>query len=428
MKKLLLPLLALSIMSCSQNVSINTIEPNTNLNTNISSKKSANKIELYTDGDEIFPQIFNVIDSAQKKVYVTTYLFGESLGQKIAEKLVAKKKQGVEVQFVAEGSMGTIPELTSAAKKVFKYMSDNGLQVKIFPVDLMPKGPNFLSNKKVINHSKLVIADDKVAMIGGMNFKDSESVNRDFMLKISGDKVKEISNMTDNDWQKSRKMNPNSINDSIVDYDEIEFAQTGFDVQNIDEMVIKYINSAKASIDIEMLLIDYEGVVKALLDAKKRGVNVRIIVDQADLAKYNKWLEKLPIEGMANFGAALALTQGGIPIKWFVPQTKDQVLHAKAMLIDRRVFLTGSANMTYHAYSRNHEVFVAVNSPDIAQEFMSTFEEDWKNNSKTVELTNTQKFLGKMFQKFSKWIYTKTEDQFVKDIPNFRQSLNDIKD
>lgn len=427
MKKFLLPLLAISIISCSQNHVVNVYSETDNKNTNISSIQN-NKIELYTNGNEIFPQIFNIIDGAQKKVYVSTYLFGGALGQKIAEKLVAKKKQGVEVQFVAEGSMGTIPELTSAAKKVYKYMADNGLEVRVFPVDLMPKGPNFLSNKKVINHSKLVIADDNVAMIGGMNFKDSESVNRDFMLKISGDKVKELSTITDTDWEKSRKMKFNFVKDSTLNTNELEFAQTGFTVQNIDEMIIKHINNAKTSIDIEMLLIDYEDIVKALLDAKKRGVNVRIIVDQADLAKYNKWLEKLPIEGMANFGAALTLIQGGIPLKWFVPQSKDQVLHAKAILIDKKIFLTGSANMTYHAFTRNHEVYVAVNSPDVAQRFMYTFEEDWKNNSKNVELTNTQKMLGKLFQRFSKWIYTKTEDQFLNDIPNLRQMLNDVKD
>lgn len=416
MKKILFPLLAFAIVSCSQN----TVISNTSVDT-LNKREINHKIELYANGDEIFPQIYNVIDGAQKKIYVSTYLFGESIGQKIAEKLVAKKKLGLDVQFVAEGSMGSLPELTSAAKKVFKYMIDNGLEVRIFPVELMPKGPNFLSNKKVINHSKLVIADDNVAMIGGMNFKDSEAINRDFMLKITGDKVKELSNITDLDWSKSKKMSIKSI---TLRNSDVEFAQTGFNEQNIDDMMIKYINQAQSSIDIEMLLIDHQEIVKAIIDAKNRGVNVRIIVDEADLGKYNKILEKLPIEGMANFGAALTLTENQIPIKWFVPTVKDQVLHAKTILIDKKLFITGSANLTYHALSRNHEVSVAVNSPDVAQKFLNIFEDDWKNNSKPIQLKSSQKVLGKLFQKFSKWIYTKSEDQILNDI-NYKQIVKE---
>lgn len=424
MKKLLLPLVALSIMSCSQNVTTNDIKSLDQVNS-LSKDSSGNKVELFVDGPEIFGQIYNVIDGAKKKVYVSTYLFGETIGQKIAEKLIAKKKQGLEIEFVAEGTMGTIPELTQAAKKVYKYMSDNGLEVRVFPVDLMPKGPTFLSNRKIINHSKLVIADDYTAMIGGMNFKDSESVNHDYMLKITGEKVKELSQITDMDWSKSRKM---SIKAFTLKNNDIEFAQTGFNVQNIDEMIIRYINQAQTSIDMEMLLIDHQDVVKALVNAKKRGVNVRIIVDQADLGKYNKILEKLPIEGMANFGAVLTLTEGNVPIKWFVPKTKDQVLHAKTILIDKKIFITGSANLTYHALTRNHEVSVAVREPDVAQRFLNIFEEDWAKNSKTADLSKTQKTLGKLFQQFGKWVYTKSEEQFINDVPTLREVLSKKED
>ena len=425
MKKLLLSLAALTLInSCSSNTNIanNVILDNQDISALSKTDNLNNQVSLLVDGEEIFNEIFSVIDNAKKKVYVSTYLFGESVGQKIAEKLLAKKNQGLEIQFVAEGTMGSIPELTQAAKKVYQYMIDNGLEVRIFPVDLMPKGPTFLSNKKMINHSKLVIADDSVAIVGGMNFKDSELVNHDYMLKISGPKVKEISQMTDMDWQKSRKMSIKSTDTTTLGAksNDIEFSQTGFNQQNIDEMILKYINQAQNSIDIEMLLIDHQEVVKALADAKKRGVNIRIIVDQADLAKYNKLLEKLPIEGMANFGACLTLTDAGIPVKWFVPKTKDQVLHAKTILIDKKVFLTGSANLTYHALTRNHEVFLAVTDPKVIERFSQIFESDWASRGRDVELTRIQRALGKLFQKFGKWVYTKTEDQFLNDVPEAR--------
>lgn len=424
MKKLLLSLAAIIVTtSCASNSNIvlnNTADQVSALgNTNY---YDDNQVSLLVDGGEIFSEIFKVIDSAKKKIYVSTYLFGGTVGDKIAEKLIEKKKQGLEIQFVAEGSMGSIPELVKAAKKSYKYMSDNGVEVRAFPADLMPPGPTFLSNRKIINHSKLVVVDDYTAIVGGMNFKETEVVNHDFMLKIQGSKVKEFSKITDLDWKNSRKMSIKAVNLRVND---IEVSQTGFNEQNIDEMLLKYINQASTSIDIEMLLIDHQQIVKALVDAKNRGVNVRIMLDQADLGKYNKWLEALPIEGMANFGAALSLSQAGIPLKWYVPKSKEQVLHAKTLLIDKKVFITGSANLTYHALTRNHEVAVAVNDTKVAARFSQIFEEDWKNNGKNVELTKTQKTLGKLFQQFGKWVYTKSEEQFLSDVPNLRSILNE---
>ncbi len=429
MKKILVSLFAITLInSCSSNTNITnnvTFDNQTSVFNNSKLDSLDNQVSLLVDGDEIFSEIFKTIDNAKRKIYVSTYLFGGATGQKIAEKLVEKKKQGLEIQFVSEGTMGTIPELVQAAKKSYKYMIDNGVEVRIFPVDLMPKGPTFLSNHKVINHSKLVIADDSTVIVGGMNFKETEEINHDYMLKITGSKVRDFSKITDMDWQKSRKMSVQSMGVQALSLEtnNIEVSQTGFDEQNIDEMILKYINQAETSIDIEMLMIDHQEIVKALVESKKRGVNVRIIVDQADLAKYNKLLEKLPIEGMANFGACLTLTDNGIPVKWFIPKTKKQVLHAKAILIDKKVFITGSANLTYHALTRNHEISVAVDDSKIAQRFSKIFEDDWVNRGKKVELTRIQRTLAKLFQKFGKWVYTKTEQEFLDDVPEARNLL-----
>lgn len=376
-----------------------------------------NSVKLLTDGEQIFPEVFKVIDSAQKKIFVTTYLFGESIGRKISEKLVEKKKQGLEVQFIAEKSMGTIPELVSSAKKEYDFMIKNGVDVRYFPVDKLPKGPTFLSNRKVISHAKLIIADDETAIMGGMNLKDSESINHDYMVLLKGDSVKELAKIADENYSKAPNLVVKSNKKDLAGNDTVELAQTGFGSQSIDNLMLQKINQAQKSIDIEMLLIDYKPIVDALTEAKKRGVEVRVIVDEADIGKYNKILDKLPIEGLANFGSVMLLDEVGIPVKWYVPQKKDQVLHAKVMIIDNKTMVMGSANMTYHALTRNHEIAIAHNDQEAISKFLTTFNDDWATKSKKVELTSTQKLIGKLFRKIQGWIYqNKTESQIIEEV------------
>ncbi|MBC7472975.1 MAG: phosphatidylserine/phosphatidylglycerophosphate/cardiolipin synthase family protein [Candidatus Sericytochromatia bacterium] len=426
-KIFLLSLASLLVVSCGDN-SINSTKSSL-INTYTISNQ--NKVDLFVDGSEIFPEIFKTIDNAKKKIYVTTYLFGESIGHKIAEKLIEKKKQGLQVEFIADGTLGTLSDLVEPAKKELNYMIQNGVEVRIFPVDLMPKGPTFLSNKKLITHAKIVLADDQVAMVGGMNFKDSEAINHDYMLRIEGDAAKDLSKMSDLDWSKSRPMSKStqSLNTKGISIDNtnVDVAQTGFFEQTITAMMLNNINNAKKSIIIEMLLIDHQDIVKALVDAKNRGVDIRIIVDQVDVGKYNKFLEELPIQGMANFGTVLTLNDANIPIKWYIPQQKDQMLHAKTMLIDDETFITGSANFTYHALTRNHEISVAVKNVNVATRYKQIFEQDWNSNSKVAELTTTQRFIGKLFQKFGKWVYGKTESEIISQVPGLSSLLKTNK-
>jgi cardiolipin synthase len=448
-KIVLMMLSSLIVASCGQSPGFDTFDSQVTGESWFSHKPSPpplthgtlttinNKTTLLVDGAQIFPEIYNVIDQARSKIYITTYLFGESIGHKIAEKLIAKKKEGVEIQFVAEETMGSIGPLVDPAKKEFKFLADNGIIVKAFPVDLLPKGPTFFSNQKVINHAKMVVADDSVAVIGGMNFKDSEAINHDYMVKIEGPAAAELGRIDEDTWLKSKPFKIKAEDDiNITETGEpqqqvsigsnVEIGQTGFTEQSIPELLIKHFNNARSSIYVEMLIMDHQEVVQALVAAKQRGIDVKIILDEVDVGKYSKILEKLPLEGMANFGAVTSLLDAGVNVHWYIPQVKDQMLHAKAAVIDNQTFIVGSANYTYHALTRNHEVNVAVNDTDVANRFTAVFDQDWGFHSKPAQLKTSQKILGKLFQKIGRFIYKdKSEAQVRAEIPEVGKAVDE---
>lgn len=382
-----------------------------------------NKVSLLIDKEEIFPEIYKTIENAKHSIYITTYLFGGTIGHEIAKRLVDKHKEGIQIKFLAEQTMGVLADLANPAKKEFKYLQDNGVQVKYFPVDLMPKGPTFISNQKLINHSKMVVADGTTAIIGGMNYLDTEAINHDYMIKVEGSAATEFSKIGDINWEKSRLLKIQSLEDPlnpqptqpVMGNATVEIAKTWFQDQSIDDMIIRNIYNAKNSIDIQMLLLDHQDVVNALVEAKKRGVNIRIILEEVEFGKYNKILDKLPLEGMANFASVSALVEAGINVKWYKSSIKDRFLHAKTALFDKTLLTIGSANFTYHALTRNHEVSVTTNSPEATGRYASNFESDWINSTKPVQLTSTQKTIGKTFRKILPMIYQDKTEKEIQD-------------
>jgi phosphatidylserine/phosphatidylglycerophosphate/cardiolipin synthase-like enzyme len=99
------------------------------------------------------------------------------------------------------------------------------------------------------------------------------------------------------------------------------------------------------------------GIVEALVGAKRRGVDVRLIADKTT-----------PCERTSGIGA---LAQVGVPI-WIDDQVR--IAHAKTMVIDGAVTLLGSYNWTAGA-AQNSENLNLVSSPTVAAAYAAHWRE-----------------------------------------------------
>lgn len=91
-----------------------------------------------------------------------------------------------------------------------------------------------------------------------------------------------------------------------------------------------------------------------LASAKKRGVDVRVILEQ----------EEQP-NRVVQF-----LKQNKIPYKLDPP---DITTHAKLIIVDGLYTVIGSTNWSYSALSKNHETAVIIKSPDVAKAYTGYF-------------------------------------------------------
>ncbi|MDI3329081.1 MAG: phospholipase D family protein, partial [Alicyclobacillaceae bacterium] len=135
--------------------------------------------------------------------------------------------------------------------------------------------------------------------------------------------------------------------------------------QHPEKKLEDVIGSAKQSLDIAIYSLTKPDIVKAIEQAKKRGVAVRIITDQQE-AQNRTQQEALKI-----------LKNAGIPIK---VNTHKGLMHLKVTIADKAVVTTGSFNYTTAASTDNDEVLVVIRDPAMAQAWDGEFERMWNDS------------------------------------------------
>jgi len=155
----------------------------------------------------------------------------------------------------------------------------------------------------------------------------------------------------------------------------ISFALPAEDVQLVTDaqyfqVAKKMIQEAKSSIQVMMFEMGYYDrypntpsnlLIKELIDAKKRGVKVEVILEVKE--GKDRTSER-------NRNTGKILSAGGVDV---IYDPLFKTTHAKLMVIDGHLALLGSTNWTYYALTNNNEVSVLIRSKELAKELIDYF-------------------------------------------------------
>ena len=158
-----------------------------------------NEAERYTSGHDFILSLLKEIGSAQHHIHLVSYIFeDDALGYLVADALIDKARQGVEVRLIYD-DVGC----WKVKNKFWQRIRNGGVEVYAFmPVHF----PAFTSKMNYRNHRKLCVVDGKTAFIGGMNIalrylKGTKKMQwRDTHLKVVGGGVYGIQRAFLIDW------------------------------------------------------------------------------------------------------------------------------------------------------------------------------------------------------------------------------------
>lgn len=131
------------------------------------------------------------------------------------------------------------------------------------------------------------------------------------------------------------------------------------------DAIVRELNRAKKSVHVQAYSFTSPPIARALVEAKRRGLQVEIILDKSQRSE--KYTE-------ADFTA-----HAGIPT-WI--DDNHAIAHNKVMILDEETVITGSFNFTRAAEERNSEnVLIIHKTPELARRYL----DDWHKHRKHSE-------------------------------------------
>ena len=343
-----------------------------------------NQIDIITDGYAFFPELLKDIAGAQHHIHLDLYIIeDDALGRMIADALMDKARQGVEVRLIYD-DVGC----WKVGHRFFERLRDAGVEVAPF---LPVRFPSFTSKANYRDHRKIIVIDGRIGYVGGMNVAlryvkgTGRQSWRDTMWRLTGGAVYALQRAFLVDWYfvdrtliTDRQYYPPRDHDerSVVNNCVVQVVTSGPTAHypEIMQGYVRTILAARRYVYIETpYFLPNEPVLFALKTAAVGGVDVRIICPLDPEAFFIDWASRSYLRELHEAGAKVYLYQAGF-------------MHAKTMVTDDTLSTCGSTNLDIRSFENNFEVNAFVYDEGMALRMKKVFLDDQKQSVELSEV------------------------------------------
>lgn len=342
---------------------------------------AGNDVKLLQDGPATYGAMFAAMRAAKDHIHMETFILDDDeVGQKFAQMLIDKQREGVQVRLIHD-SVGTLG--TPAA--FFNRLIDSGVKVLEFnPVNPMAVRKDWRVNQR--DHRKLLIVDGHTAFLGGINISSvysggsfGHSANgtteatqpwRDTDLQLRGPVVAELQKLFLAAWEQQKgepliarnhfprqEANGKHVVRAIGSSPEEPFSL-------IYATLLSAIGSAETSVSItNAYFVPDPQLLASLSEAARRGVSVKLILP----AQTDSWL--VFYAGRSYYAPLL---RAGVKIY----QRRGVILHSKTALVDEVWATVGSTNLNWRSFLHNHELNAVVLGAEFGAQVQQMFAKD----------------------------------------------------
>ena len=346
---------------------------------------TGNQVLLLQDGPATYRAMYAAILAAQDHINLETYILDDDeVGQRFAQALIAKQRQGVQVNLIRD-SVGTLD--TPAA--FFQNLIDSGIHVLEFnPINPLVTRKEWELNQR--DHRKLLIVDGRTAFLGGINISSVYSGGsfrrgshaktgsgpegslawRDTDLQLQGPVVAEFQKLFIAVWasQKGAPLAAKNYFPPPANAGRQVVRAIGSSPDEAYSQIYATLLSAIASAETSVHITNaYFAPDPQLLDAldaaARRGVDVTLILP----SKTDSWLV---VHAGRNYYERLLRV--GVKIA----ERRGVILHSKTALIDGVWATVGSTNLDWRSFLHNHELNAVVLGAEFGQQVQTMFDKD----------------------------------------------------
>lgn len=339
------------------------------LDEDLGTKEYKAKVKILVDGEDFFNDLFESFKSATHSIFIQTYIFKTDDFATMFANTLKEYSKNVDIRVLVDyiGSIKTKNPSKDLAyqnytlpKDIIKFLEeDSNVKVRVHPDTWITS-----------DHRKIFLIDRKKAYLGGMNIANEYRYTwHDLMVSLEGPIVSKLVKNFYKAWSFAGLGGDFAVayrslftktkrpeNKETADMINVRILNTGATDYEIYDAQIEAIRRAKQRIYIENPYFSEYSLIEELVNAKKRGVDVKIIFPE---------INDLVISDKLNLKIANYLIENDIEVYLYPKMT-----HAKAAIYDNWACL-GSANFNKLSMFKNREINIAFYDDKLVNELLN---------------------------------------------------------
>lgn len=277
----------------------------------------------------------------------------------VVSALTDASHRGVQIRMILDA--GTLSRSTTA-QNIVTGLKQAGAQVK----------PS--TSKFSITHQKSLVVDDQVAFVTTMNLVTTSGVTRDFGIMTQDTNViAEMDSVFTADWA-----NADSNDDQTP---ALSNPRLLWSPVNSLQKLVALIQTAKATIDLDVESFGDNDLQNALIERASAGVKIRTLTPGCITSN----------DPLHNRPYLTTMAASGIESR-VMPAVADEAhpyMHAKMLVVDNKVFYVGSENFSFNSLTKARELGILTDDAQMAQQLETVFNQDWSAAVAPTQVTQT---------------------------------------
>lgn len=354
-----------------------------------------NKIELLQNGDQIFGAMLKAIREAKKSVNFEAYiLHSGKVGSEFMEAFKERARAGVQVRVMLDG-IGSGRKLNNSEVSDLKK---SGCHFAYFH----PTRSLRFDRANRRSHRRVMVVDGRIGFTGGVGFADEWAGNadspdhwRDVHARIEGPLVAKLQGAFQQHWaaETGEALTGEAEFPKLSPAGDLQgqlIASHDYSLASLSLVQAVTIAATEKTLFItNPYFTPSDSQEKALIDAAKRGVDVRLLVP----GEHNDQ----PISKSAGRSSYGEILKAGVKIYEYEPT----MIHAKTMVADGKFSVLGTSNLDARSSQINEEIDISVYDERFAAEMERVFKADLEH----ARLYPYSEFTKRgLWERFTEWI------------------------
>jgi cardiolipin synthase A/B len=303
-------------------------------------------VRMHQNGAEAQKALFELMESARERLDICTFILGKDpFGEELTARMAACARRGVRVRFLLDGVCAML-----LPRACFQHLHEAGVETAVFSPLLARKTQ---SPRNLRNHRKWLVADGALLWAGGRNFAAEYFCGipgrppfLDLSFDLKGPVAAAVVEQFEADWASAGGKAAAPISVSVGAYTEgrAQFLPSGPD-QTEDTVQALLIDACFRATQRILAATPYflpdSSLEAALRLAARRGVKIDLVIPARSNHRLADFARNRSLRSLSDAGVSVHLLR--------------HMNHAKAVVFDQSIALSGSPNLDSRSLLLNYE-------------------------------------------------------------------------